>query len=409
MTTIEKKLERNIKKNYIFNFITNVDFTRGLWMLYLAFKGMSLFQIGMLEGMFHITSLIMEVPTGAIADLIGRKASRMAGRVSGLVALLIMMNSHTFWLFALSFFFTALSYNLESGAGEALVFDSMKSLNREKGFTKVLGKNEAIFNIASIFSLYIGGFLGQKSFTLVFISSIVICIGALLMSLSFHEPEVERDKHAERSFVNFAIHTGESFKTLFSKKEVAFLTLFTTTLSAFSTLIFYYIQNYWRSTGVEISTIGLFLALGSAVAAFVSVNVGRVERFVKKRIKGSVFRYPFLIFSIVIFGGVFGLAFLSLNGTSNVAAMLFLVMTMAGESGMYVSFNSFLNKHIPSKQRATIISIESMLFSLMMIAVFPVFGWLAEIRSFYFAFGALAVVSGVMLTASFFVIRRFSR
>lgn len=41
-------------------------------MIYLAGKGMSLTQLGLLETIFHITSFTMEVPTGAVADIFGR-------------------------------------------------------------------------------------------------------------------------------------------------------------------------------------------------------------------------------------------------------------------------------------------------------------------------------------------------
>src|SRR6056297_3425365 len=185
MNKIEHKLKRNIIKNYWYSLITNLNFTHGLWMLYLAHKGLSLLEIGMMEGFFHVVSLLMEVPTGAVADLLGRKASRSAGRVMSLVSLLIMLFSNTFWMFALSFFFSALSYNLESGSGEALVFDSMKVINQEKGYTKVAGNVEAIFQTASIFSLFIGGILGQRSFTLAFVCAIGVSIVAIISGMTF--------------------------------------------------------------------------------------------------------------------------------------------------------------------------------------------------------------------------------
>src|SRR6056297_653491 len=105
MNKIELKLKKNIAKNYWYSLITNLNFTHGLWMLYLAHKGLSLLEIGMMEGLFHVYSLLMEVPTGAIADLLGRKTSRIAGRIASLISLIIMIFSSTFWMFALPFSF----------------------------------------------------------------------------------------------------------------------------------------------------------------------------------------------------------------------------------------------------------------------------------------------------------------
>ncbi len=409
MNQIEHKLKKNIAKNYWYSLITSLNFTHGLWMLYLAYKGLSLLEIGMMEGFFHVVSLLMEVPTGAIADLMGRKASRIAGRVMSLVSLLIMLFSNSFWMFALSFFFSALSYNLESGSGEALVFDSMKVTNTEKGYTKVAGNVEAIYQTASIFSLFIGGMLGQKSFTLAFVSAIAVSIVAIISGMTFFEPPIEKVVNSEHSFKNFLIHTYESFKTLFSKKIIASLTLFTTTLSAFSTVIFYYIQNYWRSTGLSISTIGLYLAIGSAAGALLSFNITRIESLLKKGKNNNITKYPFLFFSMIVFFGVFLLSFAGFSSSNSYLTVISLTLIMAGESGMFVTFNNFLNQNIPSHQRATIISIESMIFSIIMIAIFPIFGWIADMSSFKIAFVSLAITAGILLFVVLNIMHKYSK
>jgi len=408
MNKIESKLKKNIAKNYWYMLITNLNFTHGLWMIYLAYKGLSLLEIGMMEGLFHVSSLLMEVPTGAIADLLGRKASRVAGRIASLISLIILIFSNTFWMFALSFFFSALSYNLESGSGEALVFDSMKVLKKEKGYTKVAGNIEAIYQTASIFSLLIGGILGQRSFMLAFGSAIVVSMIAIISAMTFYEPPIEKVVNSEHSFKNFLIHTYESFKTLFSKKTIASLTLFTTTLSAFCTVIFFYIQNYWQSTGLNISTIGLYLAIGSAAGAILSLNVQRIERFLKRRKFSNITKYPFLFFSMIVFSGIFLLAFSGFKNVHSVLSVVALTLIMAGESGMFVSFQNFLHQNIPSHQRATIISIESMLFSIVMIAIFPIFGWIADISSFKVSFIALSVIAGILLLSALIIMHRFS-
>lgn len=403
MNAIEIKLKKNIAKNYWYSLITNLNFTHGLWMLYLAHKGMSLFEIGLLEGFFHVVSLLMEVPTGAVADLVGRKASRIAGRICGLLSLLILMVSNTFWMFALSFFFSALSYNLESGSGEALIFDSMKILNTENRYTKIAGNVEAIFQTASILSLVIGGILGQRSFMLAFTCAVGIGVLAIFSAMTFFEPTIERVVNSNHSVKNFIIHTGESFKTLFSKKRIAFLTIFVSTLSAITTVVFYYIQNYWHSTGLSIATIGLYLGIGSAAGVVLSLNVQRIEKALKRGKDISVTKYPFLFFSIIIFAGIFVLSFAGFTETNSTLSVIALAAIMAGESGMFVSFSNFLNQNIPSHQRATILSIESMIFSLIMIVIFPIFGWLSECCSFKHAFIALAVTAGFLLLTAMIV------
>jgi len=71
--TLEKKLKRNIPLDYISIFIERLNMQSLIWVLYLAYCGMNLGQIGILEGIYHVTSMIFEIPSGAIADLLGRK------------------------------------------------------------------------------------------------------------------------------------------------------------------------------------------------------------------------------------------------------------------------------------------------------------------------------------------------
>src|SRR5512137_261289 len=134
------KIERNIPKNYLYTFLSGTRLSEAIWMLYLAFRGMSLVQIGLIESVFHVTSMLMEVPTGIVADRFGRKTSRLLGRVMAMAGTALMIGSRSFWGFALAFVFVALSFNLESGAGDALVYDSLIQCGKQDSYTKVKGR-----------------------------------------------------------------------------------------------------------------------------------------------------------------------------------------------------------------------------------------------------------------------------
>ncbi|MDA3847621.1 MAG: MFS transporter [Vallitaleaceae bacterium] len=99
----------NIRLNYGFHFLKSMNLTQGIWMIYLVSKGLSLFEVGLIEGIFHVTSFLMETPTGAIADIFGRKTSRLVGVVFSILGGILMIISTSFAGFAISFIVTALS------------------------------------------------------------------------------------------------------------------------------------------------------------------------------------------------------------------------------------------------------------------------------------------------------------
>ena len=65
------KLQRNIALDYLFCALRSFDVSGAIWVLYLIYKGLPLWQVGILEGIYHIASFLFEIPTGATADLLG--------------------------------------------------------------------------------------------------------------------------------------------------------------------------------------------------------------------------------------------------------------------------------------------------------------------------------------------------
>ena len=139
-----KNIRRNIKLDYITTFFSYFSFQSSIWVLYLAHCGMSLTQIGLLESFFHITSMIFEVPSGAAADLLGRKKSMIVSKLCLCISCVMMIFTRNFWVFGLSFAIQALGYNFNSGSEEALIYDTMKVLGEEDKYMGVYGKQNMI-------------------------------------------------------------------------------------------------------------------------------------------------------------------------------------------------------------------------------------------------------------------------
>ena len=78
---LKKRLKRNIKLDYVNTFIVNLNMQSAIWVLYLVYCGMSLAQVGILEGIYHATSILCEIPSGAAAELLGRKRSMIISRI----------------------------------------------------------------------------------------------------------------------------------------------------------------------------------------------------------------------------------------------------------------------------------------------------------------------------------------
>ncbi|WP_461204848.1 MFS transporter [Clostridium sp. DL1XJH146] len=387
----KNKLEKNIYLNYIFIFLSRLDLTQGLWMLYLAFKGMTLLQLGMLEGLFHVTSFLMEVPTGAVADIFGRKVSRILGRIATFISTIILIYSNGFYMFALSFIILALGYNLESGAGDALVYDSLKDLNEEKRFMKINGNNETIFQIASIISFLLGGYLATKSYFFTFWLSASFALITIFQAMIFEEPKII--KKSKKEYNVFKVLKNQVTSSLIILKEntqIAFLIIFTNVISAFSTCLFYYLQNYWKTGGSNEFKIGVILSISSLICAIIASKVYKIEKILKQ--KGLLLIMP-LLFVICAWG----------IALTNYESVFFIILN-AIEVIIFIATSDYINKLIPSENRATIISFQSMIFSFFMIVIFPLIGKVGDTCSLAFSFKLLALLSTIFMFINFYVV-----
>ncbi len=386
------KIYKNIKKEYLFQFVRNTSLSEAIWMLFLAARGMSLIEIGLLESIFHMTGMLMEVPTGFIADRYGRRISRVIGRVLGFFSCLVMIGSHGFWGFAGGFVLSALSFNLESGAGDALVYDSLAQADREDEYMKVRGRIEICYQLARMVSLIVGGAVATLSYNLAYGVTAFIHLMAIGISLTFKEPEISK---AEKG-VSLFQHMGQSLKAVWENRSILPYFLHLEVFSLYYTTLHFYFQNFMKSEGYKEYQIGLILAVTSVFGVLIAAIAYKIEKGLgEKKV-------------VILTGFLPSLLFLMTAVTK--AEPVALVLVAALEGFMFVVFGDYINKRIPSEHRATLLSFESMLFSIMMIVFFPIIGAISEHYGFKTAFGiiaALSLITGAL--TSFFLLKRIEK
>ena len=378
---------RNIKVNYLFFFLMSLSITRGFWMIYLASKGMSLVQLGILEGMFHVTSFIMETPTGAIADLFGRKFSRILSRFFLIADALLCFYGTSFAHFALAFMLCAIGWNLESGAGDALVYDSLVELGEEGNYMKVNGRIETTYQIAQAGGLAIGGLIAGISYEYLYYGQILIIAASAAVALLFTETRVGRTKEQteDKSGLIACLKKQyvDSFKIIKGNNRLIYMITFLNILGVFTTTTFFYMQIYCKENGMKENTIGIVFAISCILGAIGGLSAHRVEAFVKER--KLLFSLP-IIFMVLLWGMIW----------FKTALITFIVIAMF-DSLMYVVYFDYVNRLIPSAERATLLSFSSMVFSFFMVLIFPVFGKIGDLLGLNYAFGFVACIATALV------------
>jgi MFS family permease len=392
---------RNIPINYLFSFVATFDITHGLWMIYLRLQGLSLWEIGIAEGFFHVTSFLMEAPTGMVADIWGHKASRLAGRASFVLAMFLLWRSGSLPEAMVAFFFIALSYNLESGSGEALVYESVPAEEQTERYPKILSYTNAVVYSAITLGVIVGGYLAETwGYAVAFLTAMGLGSLAFTIATLFREPPglTQHRARFEGTGIITALRTqtADVVSAIRKDRAMAFLVFYTELAAAFFTTSFFYLQTYWKGSGIGEAQIGLYLGL----VGFASILGGLAGPHLEK----AVGLFVLMVTAPALYAfGIFGL------GLVTGAVGIFVAIGFL-EGLIYVVMTDFLQKRIPSNLRATLLSLRTMVFSFSMILVFPVAGWIGSVASEPMLFRFLGTTSLILLAPYlWFLFRRGPR
>jgi MFS family permease len=371
-------VKHNVTLNYGFEFISNLNFTQALWVSYLAYKGLTLVEIGLCESVFHLTSLVFEVPTGLIADRFGRKLSRNLGVLSRIIYLVLLLFVKDIALAMFSFVFAALSYNLDSGADSAFVYDSMVETGHEAHFAKVQGYREVVFQTASTVGIMIGGILADVSYSLAISAAIGTFVLGFIISLFFTEPKI----HETHEIVTLKSLIKTSYSTLKKQPLLAGLMFYGALFSSVAATFFLYLGTYLIGQGYSLTLISVWYTFNTVGSIIAALFVSRlIKRFDLKLVLYSSLVLAITFFFMPILPWGF-LAFFFMGGM---------------ESMIYVGITFHINRQISSDVRATILSVNSMAYSVIMIFLFPIFGIIGDVYGMQVAFYLSAIFMGIFV------------
>jgi predicted MFS family arabinose efflux permease len=185
----------NIPKIYAFKFLVNLHFIGGVLVPFFTdWGGIRFSQVMILQSFFVFSVFLLEVPTGAVADYLGRKVSLFLAALFNAIAVLVYASRPDFAVFLCGEFLWALGFALMSGADEAFVYDSLKQMNEESRSKEVFGRFRSFelsaLMVAAPIGSAIAAFIGLR-YTMLFMS--VPLSLAFLLALTFEEPAtVER-------------------------------------------------------------------------------------------------------------------------------------------------------------------------------------------------------------------------
>ena len=158
-----RSFARNLQLYPWYLCLTWEGISNAVWYLYLfSFKGMSLGQMAWLILLGDGIIVLTEVPTGWVADRIGRRRSILLGIFLQALSAILFIAGNDFWTFWLAMAICGLGDTFRSGADEALLYDSCRALKRTADYRRILARSMVIGTLAMVAGQLLGGVLATR-------------------------------------------------------------------------------------------------------------------------------------------------------------------------------------------------------------------------------------------------------
>ncbi len=333
-----------------------------VWVLLLALRGFSLVQIGLAEAVFHMVSLCCELPSGLLADVLGRKRTLIAGQVMFMLSALLMAAFREMAGVCLSLAFSALGYNLESGTREAVTYESMVQAGQGADYLRFASLQNGVYRFSGGAAMLLAGATVRLGWRMAYLPDAGIALVGLMAAWTLTEPARDVPAITPRTLPAALWETvRDAWALLWSDGVAVRIMACNALVGACATLTGFYLQEKVEAAVTVPALLGpalVALELGGGLAGLLT---GRLDRL----------SYPK---AAAFAGAVVLLCALAARGTRLPVLMLSGLLAALGDDCLQLISDKRLNERFPSARRATLISVSSMIFSVFMIPLSPLFG-----------------------------------
>ncbi|SIN84413.1 MFS transporter [Agromyces cerinus] len=370
------------------------SFIWGVNTLFLLDAGLTNFEAFAANAFFSVGMVIFEVPTGVVADTLGRRVSYLLGTVTLAVTTvlyyLLWVAHSPFWMWAIVSVLLGLGFTFFSGAVEAWLVDALAATGYTGGLERVFGRGLALAGAAMFIGSILGGVIAQATnlgvpfLIRAGILVVMFVVAAIVMhDLGFTPAGRAHPIRATKEVFDASVKYGLGRRPV---RYVMFASFFTTGVGFY---VFYALQPYlvelWGDTGAY-----SIAGLAAAILSGSQVIGGLVAPWVRRRFRK---RTTTIILSLVVSSLV--LLALGVNRNFWIALVLLTVWGLVDAAAGPVQ-QAYLNDMIPSQQRATVLSFDSLLGSTGGAVIQPVLGRSADLWGYP---GSLLVSGGIQALA----------
>jgi len=352
----------NILQLYIIKLSKWLMLTMPIVFLFYQENGLGTQDLFILKAAYSLAIVILEIPSGYIGDIWGRKNSMIIGSLLGPVGFSVYCFASGFYGFLIAELILGIGQSFISGSDSALLYDSLLVAKKDNQHLKTEGRMISIGNYAEAVAAPIGVALAAASLRTPFFFQVLIAFTAVPAAFMLKEPPVKR--LASR---RISKNMGEIITYVLKKNKTLKWNIMLSTITGVATLTMtWLIQPLFVQLAIPLALYGIIIPALNLTAGTASIYAYAVEKKIG---------FERAIFAIVT--GV-SVMYLGIGLSDSMWVIIFLILFYIIRGVAAPVLKNRTNMVTPSEIRATVLSLNNLMIRLLFIIFSPVIGWYSD-------------------------------
>lgn len=355
-----------------------------IMMLFYQSNNMGMQDLFVLKAIYSVAIVAMEIPSGWMADVWGRKKTLILGSILGSAGFLIYSFSFGFWAFIIAEIVLGIGHSFVSGADSAMLYDSLKADNKTEKYTREEGRITSVGNFAEGIAGVVGGLLAAISLRTPFYFQFAVAAIAIPAAITMIEPKIHSNEN-----VQSIKKLVKNIRNTFVSNQNLRISILLSAVTGTATLTFaWLVQPFFIAINLPEEFFGIFWTALNLSVGISSIFAHKVEAFFGKR-------WSILLVIIFLSIGYF-LAGISISYWGFI--FLFLFYLFRGIATPI--FKNYINQYTESEVRATMLSVRNFIIRIAFAIIGPLLGWITDNVGLGKAFilaGAIYIISALIV------------
>jgi MFS family permease len=359
------KLNRNITLYYVNQAMSGMVFTIPVWVFF-QHRLLSYTQMAWMQSASFVVAILLQLPTGAFADVFGRKKAIMLGwLIAGFANIYVGLSTSAVSMI-IGLLFVSIGTTFVSGADVALLFDTLKQLGRSDEFSKINARGLLVYRLTMIGAILLGGFFYQINIGLPIICKGIAQLLIILAAWNMIEPSIDTEKFTPEKYIG-RLKLGIS--NLFRNSHIRLLSFYYIFVGGITWSCLFYLVNTFASdigfSAVEQSWLfaGIYVISTSAI-----LLLTEHKTFLKQHKHIVFIAFPIIMLLSLLPGIV---------ATKTLGSVMLVFIVFAGGS-RFAILDGIINEEFGSEARATTLSTLNLIVQLLTALIIFVNGPIQE-------------------------------